>query len=113
MKNLPLVAIVAPPGDRTDADVVTRMISAGNPHGAIPLTGAMCLVSAASVPGTVVHACMRSNKEVGDVRIAHASGVLPVAATVRVENGQPRLEEAVVYRTARRLMEGRVLVPAS
>jgi 2-methylaconitate cis-trans-isomerase PrpF len=56
---------------------------------------------------------MRADKAVGDVRIAHASGVLPVAATVRVENGQPRLEEAVVYRTARRLMEGRVLVPAS
>jgi 2-methylaconitate cis-trans-isomerase PrpF len=55
----------------------------------------------------------RPDKEVGDVRIAHASGVLPVAATVRVENGQPRLEEAIVYRTARRLMEGRVLVPAS
>jgi 2-methylaconitate isomerase len=113
MKNLPLVGIVAPAGDRADADVVTRMISAGNPHGAIPLTGAMCLVSAANVPGTVVHACMRAGEVPGDVRIAHASGVLPVAATVRVHDGQPRLEEAVVYRTARRLMEGRVLVPAS
>jgi 2-methylaconitate isomerase len=113
MKNLPLVAIVAPAGERLDADVVTRMISAGNPHGAIPLTGAMCLVSAANVPGTIVHACMRSDHAPGDVRIAHASGVLPVAATVRVHDGQPRLEEAVVYRTARRLMEGRVLVPAS
>jgi 2-methylaconitate cis-trans-isomerase PrpF len=113
MKNLPLVAIVAPAGERNDADVVTRMISAGNPHGAIPLTGAMCLVSAANVAGTIVHACMREGHPPGDVRIAHASGVLPVAATVRVEDGQPRLEEAVVYRTARRLMEGRVLVPTA
>ena len=40
--------------------------------------------------------------------IEHASGVLPVEA--RVEDGVAI--EAVVFRTARRLMEGRVLIPA-
>jgi 2-methylaconitate isomerase len=113
MKNLPLVSIVAPAGREDDADIVTRMISAGQPHRAIPLTGALCLVSAANVPGTVVHASMRAARESSDVRIAHASGILPVAATVSVVDGEPRVEEAVVYRTARRLMEGRVLVPVA
>lgn len=112
MKNLPLVAIVSSPDASQDADVVTRMISAGQPHGAIPLTGAMCLVVAAHVSGSVVHEHLRRNRTPGsDVLIAHASGTLPVAATVTVERGETKVVEAVVYRTARRLMEGRVFVP--
>ena len=42
-----------------------------------------------------------------DVRIAHPAGVLPIAAEVH----DGRAERVVVYRTARRLMEGAVLVP--
>jgi 2-methylaconitate cis-trans-isomerase PrpF len=112
MKNLPLVGIMSAPLPDDEADVVTRMISAGNPHGAIPLTGAMCLVVAANVPGSIVHDCVRASERTGsDLLIGHASGVLPVAATVRVEDGVAKVVEAVVYRTARRLMEGAVFVP--
>ncbi|MFI5340934.1 MAG: PrpF domain-containing protein [Candidatus Methylomirabilales bacterium] len=42
-----------------------------------------------------------------DIRLGHPSGVLPIAAEVR--GGQA--EEVVVYRTARRLMEGFIRVP--
>jgi 2-methylaconitate cis-trans-isomerase PrpF len=119
VSNLPLVAVISPPKDHVipgghvaeaDVDVITRMISAGQPHKATPLTGAMCLAVAAAIPGTVVHQIRRQDLN-GDLRIGHASGILPVAAKVRVGDRGPVAEEAVVYRTARRLMAGMVYIP--
>lgn len=104
--NLPLVALVSA-SDDGDADIRVRMISAGQPHKASPLTGAMCLAVAARLPGTIPQAIVGTIA--GDVlRIAHASGILPVDADVSdgIAHG------VTVFRTARRLMEGRVLVPA-
>ncbi len=120
MKNLPLVALLAAPADtqagggrrlaKDDMDVLVRMISAGQPHKATPLTGAMCLAVAARLPGTIAHEMSRpSPDEV--LRVANPSGVLQVAAQVRGTGDVVVADEAVVYRTARRLMEGRVLVP--
>lgn len=118
-KNVPFVAIVAPPlnaptlsGAEVGADdvhITVRMISGGQPHKATPLTAAMCLAVAIRCPGTIPHQLARHGD--GDIRIGHPSGVLPVAATV---GGNPPIaESAVVYRTARRLMEGNILVPKS
>lgn len=116
---IPKVAVVAPPArfaaldgtvwEAAQADVLGRVISMGNCHRAFALTAAMCLAVAARVPGTVVHECTASRE--GDVRLGHPSGVLPVAASVGRRDGQPWAERVTVYRTARRLMEGFVLVP--
>ncbi|RUN76562.1 PrpF family protein [Sphingomonas sp. TF3] len=104
--NLPLVALVSAV-EGEGADIRVRMISAGQPHRATPLTGAMCLAVAARLPGTLVAAIV--GVAAGEVlQIAHASGVLPVDADVC--DGVARA--VTVYRTARRLMEGRVLIPA-
>jgi 2-methylaconitate cis-trans-isomerase PrpF len=104
--NLPLVALVSASEDG-EADIRVRMVSAGQPHKATPLTGAMCLAVAARLPGTIPQAIVGTIA--GDVlRIAHASGVLPVDADVR----DGTAHGVTVFRTARRLMEGRVLVPA-
>ena len=46
-----------------------------------------------------------------DLRIGHPSGILPLAATVVREPNGYRAVETIVYRTARRLMEGWVRVP--
>ncbi len=104
--NLPLVAIVSAASQ--NADIQVRMISAGQPHKATPLTGAMCLAVAARLPGSVV-ADLVEQTGAGTLRIAHASGILPVDAIV--EDGIAR--SVTVFRTARRLMEGNVLVPAA
>jgi 2-methylaconitate cis-trans-isomerase PrpF len=45
------------------------------------------------------------------VRLGHASGVLPLDATVATRDGAPWAERVTVYRTARRLMEGFVRIP--
>lgn len=89
-------------------DIAVRMISMERAHRAVPLTGAMCLGVAARLPGTVAHALARLSGD-DEVRVANPSGVLSVGAEVR--NGEAR--SAVVFRTARRLMQGEVLIPAA
>jgi 2-methylaconitate cis-trans-isomerase PrpF len=115
----PKIAVVAPSapftaldGTRYDAeqtDVVARCISMGNAHRAFALTAAMCLAVAAQIDGTVVSES--AGGRVGDIRLGHPSGVLPVTATVRRREGAVWAERVTVYRTARRLMEGYVRVP--
>ena len=84
------------------------MISAGQPHKATPLTGAMAVAIAARLPDTVAHRLMHPPEDGAPMLLDHASGILPVDAVV--QGGMA--VEAVVFRTARRLMEGRVSIPA-
>jgi 2-methylaconitate isomerase len=130
--SIPKVAMVAPAreartlaGERLaaeDADVTVRMISIGQPHRAVPLTGAMCLAVASRIEGTVVSRIARPSASPDDpVRIAQPSGLTVVGAAVRREGARERdgerldwfAERATVYRTARRLMEGWIFVRAS
>ncbi len=121
--GVPKIAVVAAPSAATTLagerlppeamDLSVRMISMGRAHRAVPLTGAMCLAVAARIEGTVVHAVTRASAPGADVRVGHPSGVLPLAATVRRQDDEWFAEHVVVYRTARRLMEGSVLVPAA
>ncbi|MGH7914186.1 MAG: PrpF domain-containing protein, partial [Candidatus Binataceae bacterium] len=125
--SIPKVAMVSPAqetrtlaGDRLaaeDADVTVRMISIGQPHRAVPLTGAMCLAVASRIEGTVVNRISRRSASPDDpVRIAQPSGLTVVGATIRRDNGERHewfAESATVYRTARRLMEGWVFVRAA
>jgi 2-methylaconitate isomerase len=120
---VPKVAFVAPPaafaamdGTRHEAeqvDLVARVISMGNCHRAFALTAAMCLAVAAKIEGSVVAECARPSARApsANVRLAHPSGVLPVAATVVTCDGEPYAERVTTYRTARRLMEGAVTIP--
>ncbi len=107
MTNLPLTAILSKVPHDADAEIQVRMISAGQPHKATPLTGALCLAVAIAIPGTVAHSLASPRGEGQPFRILHPGGVIALDATF--ENGVAR--EAVVYRTARRLMQGAVLIP--
>ena len=99
----------------SDVDLVGRVVSMGKVHRAFALTGAMCLAVAARIDGTVVREVLTGSggDGGGDVRLGHPSGVLTVAARVVQTPGEAAVARSVtVYRTARRLMEGAVLVPA-
>lgn len=121
--GVPKVAAVASPKaartlagsmlGETDADVAIRMISIGQPHRAVPLTGALCLAVASRIEGTVVNRIAPRLASDDTTRIGHPSGVTVVSANVRKSETGWIAESASVYRTARRLMEGYVLVPAS
>jgi len=117
--SAPKIAFIAAPMDYValdglrhgagEYDVLARAISMGNCHRAFPLTSAMCLAVAARIEGTLVHEV--ATKTARDVRLGHASGVLPLDAAVTTRDGAPWAERVTVYRTARRLMEGFVRVP--
>jgi len=111
----PKVAMLAAPAEfRTlsgrvmrvdDTDIMIRMISAGQPHRAVPLTGSLCLAVACRVPGSIPNALATGT---GDVRIGHPSGSILVAADVRPGANGPEAPAASVYRTARKLFQGEV-----
>ena len=116
----PKIGIVGPPGDSVslsgeviaayDADLSARIISMGQVHRALPLTGAMCLGVACRIPGSVPAAMMGDVS--GDIRLANPSGVLPVNADVTIaDDGEVTARSCTVYRTARPLMIGQVLIP--
>jgi 2-methylaconitate cis-trans-isomerase PrpF len=121
---VPKVAVVAPAAAyRTRAgapvaadavDLMARVVSMGKTHRAFALTAAMCLAVAARLEGTLVQEAASGLGPSGDVRIGHPSGTLAVAASVaRGPGGEPVASTVTVYRTARRLMEGFVCIPAS
>ena len=120
VQAVPKVVLVAPPVEyidlkgeiiaADDCDIAARIISMGKTHRAFALTGAMCLAVAARIPGTVVHEAARSGT--GDIRLGHPSGVQTINAVVSNTPEGPKAEKVIVYRTARRLMEGMVCVPA-
>lgn len=119
--SAPFVAMVAAPTPMTtlsgrslardEMDILVRVISSGQPHRATPLTGAMCFAVAARIPGSLAHEMARGlTADASQIRIAHPSGLIVVDAKVDVPAGKPaQADYAAVYRTARRLFEGRVL----
>jgi 2-methylaconitate isomerase len=114
LKNLPLVALIAPRAGEERAMIHARMISAGQPHRAIPLTGAMCLAIASQLPGSVVASILPpGRRQHTPLCIGHAAGEITVAADVVARGTSFDARDVTVYRTARRLMEGRVLYPAN
>jgi 2-methylaconitate isomerase len=118
--SVPLVALVAPPtamgvlsGRKlaaADMDIAVRMMSNGQAHRATPLTGALCLAVTARIPGSIPNEMVRRLAPgVSQIRIGHASGVIMVDAEIdQPKDGHPHARFAAVYRTARRLFDGRI-----
>jgi 2-methylaconitate cis-trans-isomerase PrpF len=119
-QHTPKVVLVAPPaaytassGKKVDVesiDLLARAISMRNTHRTFPGTVAMCTALAAQVEGTVVHEVVRRTAT-HDIRIGHPAGVMAVGATVSRRGGDWYAERVTTKRTARRIMEGAVLVP--
>lgn len=119
--SAPFVAFVAPSVAQTtlsgrrlkpaDMDISVRVLSSGQPHRATPLTGAMCLAVATRVPGSIPYELAHKSDDPKKIRIAHPSGLIVVDAKVDPgkTGAEPYASYAAVYRTARRLFEGRVL----
>ena len=115
----PKIGLLAPPSEfraldgthvsASTQDITARVLSLNNIHRAIPLTSAMCLAAACRIDGTLPHSLV--NKVNGDIRIGTPSGVLQVGAEVTRVNGAWEIISTRSYRTARRLMQGSVLIP--
>lgn len=96
-------------------DIRIRAVSVGNFHRTVPATMLSALAVARALKGSIISQQCRGNEmegsqqEVVETRVGQPAGVS--AASVSVRGGKP---ESIVYmRTARRIMEGSVLVPPS
>ena len=120
VRHTPKVGLVAPPAgyvsssgrpvEADDIDVVVRAISMRTTHRTVPGTVAMCLAVAMRIEGTVVHEVARP-RDAQPTRLGHPAGIVTVDATVSYRNGEWIAERVTTQRTARRIMEGTVLVP--
>lgn len=91
-------------------DIAVRMISMERAHRAVPLTGGMALGVACRIEGSLPHALATPSAH-DEVSLANPSGLLSVGAEVSRRETGWFADSAVVFRTARRLMQGAVAVP--
>jgi len=70
----------------------------------------MCTAVAAAVEGTVVHEVSRATTT-ERLRLGHPAGVMEVGAKVQRHGASWEVASVTTQRTARRIMEGFVLVP--
>jgi 2-methylaconitate cis-trans-isomerase PrpF len=122
-KAIPKVVMVAPPaGYRTTGgvelpaariDLTARMLSMGKCHRTMAGTAAICSAVAAAIEGTVVHGVTRPGAgATGEVRIGHGAGVLDIGVKAERRAEGWHVVSVSTFRTARRIMDGRVYVPS-
>jgi 2-methylaconitate cis-trans-isomerase PrpF len=119
---VPKIAFVAPPRPYTssggqqvgeeDIDITARIMSMGTLHRSYAVSGGIATAGAAAIPGTVVYDLISEEaRRDGPLRIGHPGGVIDIRALIDIEGNDCIYREAVIGRTARRIMEGHVLVP--
>lgn len=121
-QHTPKVAFVAPPLDYTassgkavhaeEIDLLVRALSMGKLHHAMMGTAAVAIGTAAAIPGTLVNLAAGGVSRHA-VRFGHPSGTLRVGAEATQNEGEWIVKKAIMSRSARVLMEGRVRIPVS
>ena len=121
-QHTPKVAFVAGPADyvtssgkrvaAAEIDLLVRALSMGKLHHAMMGTAAVAIGTAAAIPGTLVNLAAGGGPRTA-VRFGHPSGTLRVGAEATQVNGEWTVTRAIMSRSARVLMEGRVRVPAA
>src|SRR5690554_478591 len=119
-QHTPKVAFVAPPASYTSSsgkevkaesiDLLVRALSMGKLHHAMMGTAAVAIASAAAIEGTLVNLAAGGGKR-NAVTFGHPSGSLRVDAAASLVGGRWVIDEAVMSRSARVLMEGLVRIP--
>jgi len=95
---------------KNEIDFVARIMSMGTLHKAYAVTGAVCTAGAAKIEGSVVSEMVKDiSRE--NIRMGHPGGIIEVQPKIEKQGTSYYYAEAILGRTARRLMEGYVLVP--
>ncbi|PNU02115.1 2-methylaconitate cis-trans isomerase PrpF [Novosphingobium guangzhouense] len=121
-RHTPKIAFVASPVEYVtssgktvaagEIDVLVRALSMGKLHHAMMGTASVAIAAAAAVPGTLVNLAAGGGER-RSVTFGHPSGTLRVGAEAQQVDGQWIVTKAIMSRSARILMEGRVRVPAA
>jgi 2-methylaconitate cis-trans-isomerase PrpF len=119
---VPKIAFVAAPRSYTgtggqavaagDIDITARIMSMGTLHRSYAVSGGIATAGAATIPDTVAYDLMTAAARRQDLlRIGHPGGIIDVGAVIDMAGEKCVYREAVIGRSARRLMEGHVMVP--
>ena len=93
-------------------DMVARVMSMGALHKALAVSCGVAAAGAAAVKGTILETILNSPHSGQDeYRLGHPGGIFDVKSRVQKKGRDYDYIEASFGRTARRLMEGYVLVP--
>lgn len=112
---VPKVGLLAPhASDRTlNARYMMPQGDRWDPHPTFAVTGAICVTACVLAPGTVAEGMVRNlTSGETDLTIAHPSGTLRCVAEYGIAAGALSLKGAGLVRTARKLADGHVYVPA-
>lgn len=111
-KVVPKVAILSEP--QNGGTISARYFVPHKTHAAFAVTGGLCVSSCVAVPGSVAEGLFTG--EIGDdcmIVIEHPSGIFEVALSLDRSGNQVDIVSGGVLRTARKLMDGKVFVPAA
>lgn len=119
-QHTPKVAFVAPAASYTSSsgkaidaqniDLLVRALSMGKLHHAMMGTAAVAIGAAAAIQGTLVNLAAGGTEREA-VTFGHPSGSLRVGAKASLVEGRWQIDQAVMSRSARVLMEGKVRIP--
>ncbi len=97
-----------------DGNIASRYFTPHACHKSHAVTGALGVATAAVLPGSVANRYLEPRGFAGGVlRIEHPSGAIDVDMVIDSSGAAPVVERASFVRTARRIFEGHVLVPAA
>jgi 4-oxalomesaconate tautomerase len=112
-KTVPKVCLVSPP--RHGGTIHTRTFIPHRVHEAIGVLGAVSVATACVTPGSVAAQIADLTPHSGPQRleIEHPTGFFTVEMDVAQEGNTVTVKRSALLRTARKLMQGQVFVPAS
>ncbi|MGC6411207.1 MAG: 4-oxalomesaconate tautomerase [Candidatus Puniceispirillaceae bacterium] len=101
------------PHDKT-GHIITRYFMPWTTHPTMAVTGSQCMASCALTPGTITDGMMRApDDKPARIALHHPMGVMEVVIDYNLDDGNFNHRSAGLIRTARKLAQGEVFVPAT
>ena len=109
---VPKIGMLASP--RQGGTIASRYFVPYSCHKAHAVTGTVCVASACAIPGTVASRLVKlPPAPQGIIQLEHPSGKIAIDLDADFTAGKLVIRRAALIRTARRLFQGEVLIPAA
>ncbi|MFT6916537.1 MAG: nucleotide-binding universal stress UspA family protein [Motiliproteus sp.] len=110
-KVLPKVSLLAKP--QHGGTLSSRYFVPSNCHAAHDVTGAICVATAAMLPGTITDGLLvdRPAGDPAQISVEHPSGKIDILLDLTRSNARLQINRAGLVRTARKLFRGELYVP--
>jgi methylitaconate Delta-isomerase len=125
-QSIPKISFIAPAQDfktvtgkvvgKDSVSMLARVMAMGKMHKTFAITAGIPAAIGAVIPNSVVNQVVADGKPVPadkEIVIGHPSGMMDVKVEMRMKKGHPHIVSCTVGRTARKIMDGKVFIPAS